>query len=238
MKSTDKNFIPGTNPDWGRELPDGYNNSLVDKNGHNWDNGYNFDEKDDEPTDESGFETLLRDRELAEYAKNQIIYTGLFADPNELYSSFPPHLSHKIRDPHVTVSYRPEANKVFLDALGSKAKIHAVGYGNNGVNEGLLVEVTAENPTIQKTLEERVAPDHRTGELNKVPMHITLSIAEGAEAVNTKYLDFMPLDNPIDLTASFMLFGKDGNLIPDRETILKMQQNGFSAQEVEDPDRL
>lgn len=48
MKSANKNYIPGTNPDWGKELPDGYNNSLVDKAGYSWDNGFNFDEKDDE----------------------------------------------------------------------------------------------------------------------------------------------------------------------------------------------
>ncbi|MBQ3280669.1 hypothetical protein IJG92_03395 [Candidatus Saccharibacteria bacterium] len=44
----EKRFIPGTNPKWDRELPDEDINSLVDKNGNNWDNGYNFDEKDDE----------------------------------------------------------------------------------------------------------------------------------------------------------------------------------------------
>lgn len=41
-------FIPGTNPDWGRKLPDGDLNSLVDSAGNNYDNGFNFDEKDDD----------------------------------------------------------------------------------------------------------------------------------------------------------------------------------------------
>lgn len=41
-------YIPGTKPEWDRKLPDGYNNSLVDKSGRSWDNGYNFDEKDDD----------------------------------------------------------------------------------------------------------------------------------------------------------------------------------------------
>lgn len=45
---SEKNYIPGTNPNWDRELPDGDTNSLVDKNGNNYDNGYNFDEKDDD----------------------------------------------------------------------------------------------------------------------------------------------------------------------------------------------
>ena len=50
---SEKNHIPGTRPDWGRELPDGDDNSLVDKHGNNWDNGYNFDEKDDEKEDDT-----------------------------------------------------------------------------------------------------------------------------------------------------------------------------------------
>ena len=41
-----KRFIPGTNPNWGRELPDEDYNSLVDNHGNNWDNGFNFDERD------------------------------------------------------------------------------------------------------------------------------------------------------------------------------------------------
>lgn len=195
-------------------------------------------ESTNKSVEESGFEALSIDRELAEYIKNQIIYTGLFINPDDLYSIIPSHLAHRIRDPHVTVAYRPEANRVLLDSLGSKASIRAVAYGNNGANEGLLVEVSAEDPAIQKALEDRIAPDNRTGEIKKVPMHITLSIAEGAEAVNTKNLDFMPLDNPINLTGSYKLFGKDGTLISDKETIQKMQDNGVSMQEVDDPDRL
>ncbi len=41
-------FIPGSDSEWGLELPDGDVNSLVSKDGKNWDNGYNFDERDSE----------------------------------------------------------------------------------------------------------------------------------------------------------------------------------------------
>jgi hypothetical protein len=44
--------IPGTSPEWDRKLPEGDINSLVDSYGNNYDNGYNFDEKeDDSPSD-------------------------------------------------------------------------------------------------------------------------------------------------------------------------------------------
>lgn len=46
-----KEYIPHTNPDWNLELPDGDLNSLVSKDGKNHDDGYNFDEKDDEEDD-------------------------------------------------------------------------------------------------------------------------------------------------------------------------------------------
>ena len=48
----EKRFIPGTNPNWNRELSDEDINSLVDANGNNYDNGYNFDEKDDHEEDD------------------------------------------------------------------------------------------------------------------------------------------------------------------------------------------
>ena len=52
MSSGEKKFIPGTNPKWGRELPEGFDNSLVDKNGNPYDNGWNFDERDDDHEDD------------------------------------------------------------------------------------------------------------------------------------------------------------------------------------------
>ncbi len=47
-----KRLFPGTNPDWDRELPDEDINSLVDKHGGRYDNGYNFDERDDDDEDD------------------------------------------------------------------------------------------------------------------------------------------------------------------------------------------
>ena len=72
-KNGEKRFIPGTNPDWDRELPEGYDNSLVDNAGHNWDNGYNFDEKSDDPEEEMKFdpEAAKRAREEALRKKEQ-----------------------------------------------------------------------------------------------------------------------------------------------------------------------
>lgn len=65
----EKNYIPGTNPAWGRELPDEDDNSLVDKYGKNYDNGYNFDE----PKDEEDLEPEEFDPEKARKAREEAI---------------------------------------------------------------------------------------------------------------------------------------------------------------------
>lgn len=53
VRDNEKRFIPGTNPDWGLELPDKHSNSLVTRYGEPYNNPFNFDEKDDEEDDEN-----------------------------------------------------------------------------------------------------------------------------------------------------------------------------------------
>lgn len=65
--------IPGTNPDWNLELPDGDLNSLVAKDGQPWDNGYNFDEKDDEAEETPAEDTPSFDPEAAKKAREEAI---------------------------------------------------------------------------------------------------------------------------------------------------------------------
>ena len=55
-----KNSIPGTKPEWNRNLPDGDLNSIVDSNGENYDNKYNFDERDDDDEHDEGFQSLTK----------------------------------------------------------------------------------------------------------------------------------------------------------------------------------
>ena len=68
----EKRFIPGTNPNWNRELSDEDVNSLVDAAGNNYDNGYNFDERLDD--DEEDLETK---RETAEKGLSNAALTAV-----------------------------------------------------------------------------------------------------------------------------------------------------------------
>ncbi|MBR3236456.1 GNAT family N-acetyltransferase [Candidatus Saccharibacteria bacterium] len=60
----EKSFIPGTNPNWDLKLSDGDANSLVDESGHNWDNGYNFDEREEDEPEKTSFDDLADDTEF------------------------------------------------------------------------------------------------------------------------------------------------------------------------------
>lgn len=234
-----KRYIPNTISNWGRELLDEDANSIVDKHRNNYDDGYNFDERIDDKTEETSFESIAEYRELADYIKNEIIYTGLFIDPNEIHSKFPPTLYHEIRDPHITVAYHPDSSRVFLDSLDSEAKIRVIGYGNDGKNEGLLAEVLSGDPAIQKAVKENILADksnkYKEGSL---PVHITLSLDEGASAYSTRKLNFRPLKTPVELTGNYKLFRNDGVLISNKETAQEMKENNFHSEEVVDPDWL
>lgn len=53
MGTGEKRTIPGTRSNWDRFLPDDYENSLVDRYGNNYDNGWNFDETDESDDEDS-----------------------------------------------------------------------------------------------------------------------------------------------------------------------------------------
>lgn len=200
----EKNFIPHTKPKWNLELPEGYANSLVDAHGTSHDDDYNFDERDyEEPetSEDSSFNILAREREFAEQVKDKVFYAGLFVDREELYKNAPAHLENTIEKPHVTTNFAPDETQLHLDELGSDAKIFAIGYGNNGKNEGLLVRVEADDPAIQKAVDTI-----------KVP-HITLSFSNDSHPKYTSDLDFSPLEHPFELDGTYCLHMKDDSLV-------------------------
>ena len=75
---------------------------------------------------------------------------------------------------HVTLAFKPndDAWRQLKPFIGEKVEVKVLGYGNDGQNEGLLVEFDG------------------IPYFGAEKRHITLSIAKGAKAVNTKNLDF------------------------------------------------
>ena len=215
-----KRYIPGTNPKWGVSLPEGYSNSLVDEAGRNHDNGYNFDERDDDDDveDDNSFEMLSRDRDFLERVKEKTSYAGLFVDKDELYGKAPAHLENVVEYPHVTTNFAPNETQLHLDELGSKARVFAVGYGNNGKNEGLLVKVESEDPVIQAAVDAVEVP------------HITLSYSNDSHAMYTAGLEFSPLEKPFEIDGEYSLYLKSetgkgtGGIVNDIDTLKKSIQ--------------
>ena len=136
----------------------------------------------------SAFEGLEQARALVERAKDKVFYTGIFVDREELYDKFPAQLENPVEAPHITANFAPDETQLHLDELGSGAKVYAIGYGNDGKNEGILVKVEADDPVIQKAVDAV-----------KVP-HITLSCSDDSHPMYTSKLAFSPLEEPVELT--------------------------------------
>lgn len=129
---------------------------------------------------------------------SKVIYTGAFIDSKELERKLEEHgiertkLWRQIRDTHVTFRFRPA--DVDESLFGLPVDIRVIGYGVNPQNEGLLVEVTCANETVQKLCDQVEVP------------HITLSVSEDGKPVNTRYVDFAPVKRPFTIRGVYDAF--------------------------------
>ena len=148
----------------------------------------------------TSFESISEEREFVEKVKDKAFYTGIFVEKEELYSKFPAQLKNSVENPHITINFAPNETQLHLEELGSEARVFAVGYGNNGKNEGLLVKVESENPIINKAIKDI-----------KVP-HITLSYSDDSHPMYTSGLTFSPFERPVELSGynSYCIHLKDG----------------------------
>ena len=97
-------------------------------------------------------------------------------------------LDNDIQDPHITFAYKPK--EVVQSLFGEKVQITIVGYGNDGINEGLKVQLKAENPAVQKMIDQIEVP------------HITIAVSSEGKPVNTKSLNFEDI-NPIEMEGKY-----------------------------------
>jgi hypothetical protein len=139
----------------------------------------------------------------------EMMYHGFFIDSDELIQKLEGiervPLKRRILTPHVTLKFQPEVEDVHEDKFGEPVRIKVVGYGNNGKNEGLEVEVETFDPIFQDLVE-------------KVPVqHITLSLADGALAQDTSGIEFHRLDEQFYIDAVYG--ATDKNVIATDEEI-------------------
>jgi hypothetical protein len=124
--------------------------------------------------------------------KGSYIYIGCFLDREALLQAVAPirqsPLVRTIGAPHVTFAFRPKW--VDRALFGSQMKLALVGYGNDGANEGVLVELRQADSAVKDLFD-----------LIPVP-HITLAVSETGKPVDTKNLCFTPIQ-PIVLTGTY-----------------------------------
>lgn len=122
----------------------------------------------------------------------EIRYIGCFFTPEDVEAAMltqpRQRLYRTIAHPHVTFAYRPES--VPAELFGLSVTVKAVGCGNDGENEALLVEFAELPPALKPLADEIPVP------------HITLSVSEDGQPVNSRYLDFRPIA-PFFLTGVF-----------------------------------
>lgn len=119
------------------------------------------------------------------------VYVGVFLKKENLMKrieNLGSRLSKGIEFPHITFQFRPE--NVNEKLFGSKIIVKAIGYGNNGKNEGLKVELSSTNPELQSMIEAIEVP------------HITLSISDDGKPVDTRFLSFEDIE-PFEICGTF-----------------------------------
>lgn len=126
----------------------------------------------------------------------QYIYIGAFVSSKQLKNISGNRLAREIVNPHVTFKFRPD--HVNTSLFGKEVHIKVIGYGNDGINEGVKVKLYAKNPELQKLADKVEIP------------HITLSVSEQGKPVNTRFLSFKQIEEPITITGIFGGFSPEG----------------------------
>lgn len=135
--------------------------------------------------------------------RQDYIYIGCFFDFDELQAAVAPiaprRLERPISAPHVTFVYHPE--RVDTRLFGREVTVRVTGYGNDGRNEGLQVEVLTQDPILREMALHIPTP------------HITLSVSRRGRPVDTAGLAFSPVE-------PFSLTGRFGGYLPDGSVLL------------------
>ena len=129
-------------------------------------------------------------------------YVGCFISPHDFRDAVSKirksPLENDVRAPHVTFEYKPK--EVDRSLFGTPVRIRIVGYGNDGENEWLKVQLDSSEPRMQRMIEELESP------------HITIAVCNGGEPANTKRLTFEEIE-PIELTGKYGGYTKRGSVV-------------------------
>ena len=135
-------------------------------------------------------------------------YEGIFFDSESVAKI---HSLEKERLPlvndeiHCTFKYHPQEDEIFDELVGQEIEVLITGYGNNGKNSGFILQ-----------LPETIMPYYINFEDEEHKIishpHITASLAEGAKASDTRFLEFELLPQPVRVKGKFGYWIKEENL--------------------------
>lgn len=107
-------------------------------------------------------------------------------------------LAKVIENPHVTFWYMPESE--FFNLYGERVNVTVIGYGNDGKNEALLVELSSDNEEINELI-------------SKIKVkHITVSISLDGKAVDSNYIEYEECEERYKLVGVFGAFRTTGEV--------------------------
>lgn len=136
----------------------------------------------------------------------RFLYVGCFPDPQEFQKKISEIDSYRldriIACPHVTFVFAPK--NVDTSLFGQRVQIRIIGYGKNHKNEGVAVTLHAQDPVLQKMIDDIPVP------------HITISVGEDGVPVETRNLEFRDIP-PIELSGLFGGMTNDNRVITRKD---------------------
>ena len=124
----------------------------------------------------------------------RVVYQAIFINPEDIAKLIEKQgekLPREIKDMHCTFKFQPseEEIKKFSKLLGKALSLKIVGYCSDGKNSGYEVELTPEQNEAYTNFHS-VDTESPIPTVAKTTPHITVSMEEGAKAVDTGMLPF------------------------------------------------
>lgn len=124
----------------------------------------------------------------------KIIYQAIFInseDAKKLIEMQGEKLPNEVRDMHCTFKFHPSESEIqkFSKLLGKEVALKVVGYYSDGKNSGYEIELTEEQEVAYNNV-HTVENENGLPTSKRTTPHATVSMADGAKAVDTGMLPF------------------------------------------------